>query len=1531
MKKHLIIFSILSLLLVFGAAACVGDGIHRHDYDVVVTAATCTEGGYSTRICKTCGYSEKFDFTDPTDHDYAQCIPNDDGTHTLICANDPQYTLLEDCELSDHVIAPSCLKGGYTEHTCEKCGYATQDTPTDPLEHEFGPWTSLQGDLPSHEHVCTREGCGFRETMPCAHVAGETVKPTCESDGYTVYTCPDCEAEYHADPVPATGHIMGPAVSDNQGKHTSTCTVCGTEETDVCSFREEEGKLPSCTEDGYTLRACEVCHFEERTNLARTAHSYGAWHYDGGETHTHTRTCEECGGEEQAACSFTSVTHTPTCTEAGYTEHTCDECDSTHTHEGAPATGHSYGAWEDDETAGQHSHACLNGCGEIETEPCDYAAVTHSPTCTEDGSVVYTCPVCKDSYTEKGADRLGHDFPATWDYAGKVDGKDTHEHVCRRENCNEKESGECSVKRIEDVPTCDAPADIHDVCEECHHTEDVGDIEKLDHDWGTGWSYAGTDEEGRHIHRRVCTRNPEHVETEVCNFDISVIDATCEAGGKTVHTCPTCNKIYEDNATDALGHHYGNWVYDEKGHTHVQRCLRENCENSVSGSCTFADAVTEATCDEGGFTTHTCETCGGSYTDAVTEKLGHLWGKPAYNGEGKHQQICEHDSAHVQTLDCNFTPEVTEATCESGGYTTYTCEDCGGSYKKDETPAKDHTWTLYQSTGTGDGTHGTHFRECTACHTREEAPCSYDEKVTPATCTEDSFATHTCTVCGEQHTHITPSSALGHRYGAYTCDRAAGTHSRQCLNAGCREVETSACEFDEVIFHRDATCSSYSHTTSKCVCGNTQTVYGSRLPHEMTGWITGKYNDGRYYHLDKCKNCDYNVGGLCSFVETTHDAICEKGGYIETKCTICGRALENRLSDPLGHDWSDYEYTGEDGHNCHTRTCRRAECDETETHDCTMVEVGSAATCLTPADAKTVCSECSHTDDVDETPALGHAYPEKWEYMGVSDGVHMNRRVCANDPSHFELQPCVFTVHTTDPDCTHVGTATYVCDLCVHEYTEQTSDSLHHVWEEEFECNETGHLGTCTLCGFHEFLPHDYHESNLCAACGYDGLTYRFIAKSDSYEVVSDSRVPNAKRIVIPAAHEDRPVTSVSYYTFDRHAAVTEVVLPASLETIEIGAFYRCANLKSVTFSGEEPALRTIGYNDFMDCTALAEFALPEGLEEIGDSVFRGCAKYTPVLPDGVTSIGANAFTGCKAYLEESWADGAFYLEHHLIAVKAETEGPFAIRANTLHVAAGAFAGCKGITRLEIPASVLSFGKAAFDGCTSLAEVEYHGKVAEWFAIRFVDDLSSPMHYASGLHIEGAVGNIVLPEDLHITYIPAGTFRGTQITGITIPASVKEIGANAFLGCASLMTIVLPDSVERIGENAFKDCGYALDPASWTGDVLYIGNHLIEAKKDGTFEDGICTVRKGTLTIAPRAFAGCSGLRGIIFSDELVRIGAYAFENTNLATARFASHESYTYSWFCQGIIGRQHALGNFSAAQFASQFKFYYLEWRRV
>ena len=68
---------------------------------------------------------------------------------------------------------------------------------------------------------------------------------------------------------------------------------------------------------------------------------------------------------------------------------------------------------------------------------------------------------------------------------------------------------------------------------------------------------------------------------------------------------------------------------------------------------------------------------------------------------------------------------------------------------------------------------------------------------------------------------------------------------------------------------------------------------------------------------------------------------------------------------------------------------------------------------------------------------------------------------------------------------------------------------------------------------------------------------------------------------------------------------------------------------------------------------------------------------------------------------------------------------------------------------------------------------------------------------------------IVIPEKIDgkpVVAIADNAFAGTDITGITLPSGVTDIGWFAFFGCVSLMNVTLPDSVASIGYDAFANC-----------------------------------------------------------------------------------------------------------------------------
>ncbi|MBO5042512.1 MAG: hypothetical protein J6D87_06055, partial [Clostridia bacterium] len=199
-------------------------------------------------------------------------------------------------------------------------------------------------------------------------------------------------------------------------------------------------------------------------------------------------------------------------------------------------------------------------------------------------------------------------------------------------------------------------------------------------------------------------------------------------------------------------HHPG----DEATCTEDQTCTVCGAVLTPALGHNYEATVTPPTCTEDGYTTHTCNRCGDTYTDTPTEKLGHTEGNEATCTEDQTCTVC--GTVLTSALGHNYEATVTPPTCTEGGYTTHTCSRCGDTYTDTPTEKLGHT-EGNEATCTEDQT-------CTVCGAvlTPALGHNYEATVTDPTCTEDGYTTHTCNRCGDTYTD-TPTDKLDHTEG----------------------------------------------------------------------------------------------------------------------------------------------------------------------------------------------------------------------------------------------------------------------------------------------------------------------------------------------------------------------------------------------------------------------------------------------------------------------------------------------------------------------------------------------------------------------------------------------------------------------------------------------------------------------------------------------------------------------------------------------------------------------------------------------
>ena len=116
-------------------------------------------------------------------------------------------------------------------------------------------------------------------------------------------------------------------------------------------------------------------------------------------------------------------------------------------------------------------------------------------------------------------------------------------------------------------------------------------------------------------------------------------------------------------------------------------------------------------------------------------------------------------------------------------------------------------------------------------------------------------------------------------------------------------------------------------------------------------------------------------------------------------------------------------------------------------------------------------------------------------------------------------------------------------------------------------------------------------------------------------------------------------------------------------------------------------------------------------------------------------------------------------------------------------------------------------------------------------------------------------------------------YQCTNLTSISIPNSVTDIGRNAFCDCTNLTSIEIPSSVTSIGDDAFYACN-SLESITIPSSVTSIGQKTFQGCSSLTS----ISIPNRVTSIGGWAFFECSSLNSIEIPSSVTSIGRYAFQ-----------------------------------------------------
>jgi len=387
-------------------------------------------------------------------------------------------------------------------------------------------------------------------------------------------------------------------------------------------------------------------------------------------------------------------------------------------------------------------------------------------------------------------------------------------------------------------------------------------------------------------------------------------------------------------------------------------------------------------------------------------------------------------------------------------------------------------------------------------------------------------------------------------------------------------------------------------------------------------------------------------------------------------------------------------------------------------------------------------------------------------------------------------------------------------------------------------------------------------------------------------------------------------VTTISDWAFSC-GDMTSVTIPDSVTTIGHEAFSYCYSLTSVSIGN---GVTAIGVNAFLYCNSLTSVTIPDSVTTIRERAFDGCTSLTDVYYNGTQAqwnritIGSSNddLIGATIHFADSepevpggstivnsgtcgenltWTldkagtltiSGAGPMDDYVSIGPGGTTSPFSnleglkkvvVEYGVTSIGDWAFRHkWEYLESVELPETLISIGRYAFDSCYSLESIVIPASVTNIGdnAFSFCSQLTGILVDEDNTAFTNDSSGVLYNKDMTTLIQAPCKLSGSY----TIPDGTIIIGDNAFGGCRELRNVIMPDSVTTIEFGAFDNC------------------HGLQSVTIGT----------GITTISTGAFAYCSSLVDVYYAGSQNQWGQIEIGDVNECLTNATIHYLWGHS-----------------------------------